>query len=290
MLIYSEASQEKMSQMFNWLGWDSIEGPLLSSLIIMIILLILGAVIGIKAHIAYKRKDYLKRPKGLLFLVEMYYDMVENFVGSNMGRYAGNWGGFFWTLFAYLFIGMIFSLTGLPGVIEWLAAPLSLAIIMFVLIQATAIKYQHWGYFHRYIEPIFLFLPINLVTMWAPIISTTMRLFGNALAGTVILGLLQWALGNLSNSIFGLMGVTGEIVGASSYWNQFPYWTGIFLSPIPSGALNLYFGLFSGFVQTLVFSSLTALWIAQERPEEEEFELRLRERQLPKPAKKEEIQ
>ena len=45
-------------------------------------------------------------------------------------------------------------------------------------------------------------------------------------------------------------------------------WTGIFLAPIPMGILNLYFSLFSGFVQTLVFCSLNAIWISNERPEE----------------------
>lgn len=281
--IYSEASNKRLSEMFVWKGWESIEAPLLSSLIIMLILLILGAIIGIKAHRAYKRKDYLKRPKGLLFLVEIYYDMIENFVTDNMGHYAGDWGGFFWTLFAYLFMGFTFSLTGLPGVIDWLAAPLSLSIIMFVLIQATAIHYQKFGYFHRFIEPIIVFLPINLITMWAPIISTSMRMLGNALAGTIILGLIQWALSLLSGSIWNAMGVSGQIVAdAANYWNAFPYWTGIWLAPVPMGVLNLYFGLFSGFVQTLVFSSLTSLWIAQERPEDEDFERSLKERALEK--------
>lgn len=267
--LLDAASEARMSSIFKWEGANSLDAPLFSSLIIMAILLILGAIIGIRAHIGLKRKEYLQRPKGLLFIAELYYDMCDNFVVSNMGKSGAGYAGYFWTLFAYLFLGFTFSLLGLPSVIDWLAAPLSLAIIMFVMIQVVAIKYQHFGYFHRYIEPIPVFLPINLVTMWSPIISTTMRMFGNCLAGSVIIGLVQWALSNASSAIFSAMGVSGLIVGADAYWNASPTWTGIFLAPIPMGVMNLYFSLFSGFVQTLVFASLTALWVAQERPEEE---------------------
>ncbi len=265
--VFDAASQARLESMFEWHGADSIDAPLLSSLLIMAVLLLIGAIVGIRATIGLKKKEYLKKPKGILFLAELYYDMCQSFVGSNMGESAKGYGGYFWTLFAYLFISFIFSLFGLPSVVDWLAVPLGLAIIMFVIIQAVAIKYQHFGYFHRYIEPIPVFLPINLITMWSPIISTTMRMFGNCLAGSVIIGLIQWALSNASNAIFGAMGVNGFIgTNLESYWNMWPYWTGVFLAPMPMGVLNLYFSLFSGFVQTLVFASLTALWIAQEKP------------------------
>ena len=44
---------------------------------------------------------------------------------------------------------------------------------------------------------------------------------------------------------------------------------GLILAPIPMGILNLYFGLFSAYVQTTVYAFLCALWFAAERPEEE---------------------
>ncbi len=252
---------DKIAHMFDW----AMDPQLYSSLLIMAVLLILGAIVGVKARIAYKKKDYLKRPKGLLFFAEWYEEMCEGFVKGDMGAASEGWAGYFWTLFAYLFLAFNWSLLGLPSVIDWLAGPLSLSLVMFLLIQITAIRYQKWGYFHRYIDPFPLFLPINLLTMWSPIISTTMRLFGNCLAGSIIIGLIQWALSNASVAFFGLFGVSSQL-GASAYWNAFPGWTGIFFAPIPMGVLNIYFSLFSGFVQTLVFGSLTALWIAQEIP------------------------
>ena len=48
--------------------------------------------------------------------------------------------------------------------------------------------------------------------------------------------------------------------------------------PIATPLLHAYFDLFSGFVQTMVFVFLTALFIAQERPEEIEEEAKLASR------------
>lgn len=265
-LITLDAFQDRLNNFFSW----DLDASLFSSLMVMLVLLILGIIVGVKARRAYKRKDYLKRPRGILFFAEWYYEYVDGFVTNNMGEDLRIWGGYFFTLFAYLLVAFIWGLTGLPSIIDWLAAPLCLSLIMLVLIHKTAIKYQHWGYFKRYIDPIPVFLPANLITMWSPLISTCMRMFGNCLSGTIVIGLLQWALSGLSESILAGWGVSGVIYGVSdtwwSFWNGDTMWTSIWLAPIPIGVLQLYFSLFSGVIQTLVFCSLSALWIAQERP------------------------
>lgn len=258
---------DRISQMFDW----EMDGPLYSSLIVMLIVLIFAIIIGIRARIGLKRKEYLDRPHGILMVGEWYADFCQNFATKNMGASFADMGGYFMTLFAYLFIAFNWGLTGMPSIIDWLAAPLSLALIMFVLIQFNGLRFQHWHYFHRYVEPIAIFLPINLVTMWTPIISTTMRLLGNCLSGTIIIGLVQWALGAASDALFGSLSTL-------AYSNYIPFWdvsqsyawTSIWLAPAVMGVLNIYFSLFSAFVQTTVFSTLTALWIAQEKPAEEQ--------------------
>ena len=60
----------------------------------------------------------------------------------------------------YMFIAFIFGLTGLPSPITYMAIPLSLGLSTFMLIHATAIKYNKLRYFKRYVEPVPLFLPI----------------------------------------------------------------------------------------------------------------------------------
>lgn len=267
MLLQEMTYEDKISHMFDW----SMDASMYSSLLVMLLVLGLAIAIGIRAKIGLKKKEYLQRPHGFLMLGEWYCSFCQNFAVKNMGASSLDMGGYFMCLFAYLFLAFNWGLTGMPSVIDYLAAPLSLSIIMFTLIQVQAIKTNHWHYFHRYIEPFAIFLPINLVTMWTPIISTSMRLFGNCLSGTIIIGLIQWALGRASEAIFGALSV-------AAYANYVPFWdvshnyvwTSLFLSPIPIGILNIYFSLFSAFVQTMVFSTLTALWIAQEKPATEE--------------------
>lgn len=282
----AETVDERFATMLDW----DLDPNLYSSLIVMGVLLLLGIVVGISARRAYKREDYKKRPKGLMFYAEQYVNFVDRFAINTMGHDVFSpWGGYFFTLFAYLFVAFNVSLFGLPSVIDWMAAPLSLAIVMFVIIQYQGLKWSKWSYFHRYIEPIAVFLPVNLVTMWSPILSTTMRMFGNAISGTVIIGLVQWAFGNLSGAIFGPLTEAARL-NYVPFWDsdQSTVWTQIFLAPIPIGILNIYFSLFSGGVQTLVFCSLNAVWIAAERPVEDDSSPALldRERMLPADGEK----
>jgi F-type H+-transporting ATPase subunit a len=258
--------EDKIAHMFDW----SIDAPLYSSLIIMAIILVFAIIVGIEARVALKKKSYLERPHGLLMYGEWFEEWTEGFVKNNMGPGSEMMTGYFMVLIPYLFIAFNWGLTGLPTVIDWLAAPLSLSIIMFILIQATALHYQKLHYFHRYIEPFAIFLPINLVTMWTPIISTSMRMFGNCLAGTIIIGLVQWALGLASGALFGSLTAAAQATYFPVWDVTHNYvWTQTFLAPIPMGILNLYFSLFSGFVQTTVFVYLNALWMAQEKPADE---------------------
>ncbi len=241
-----------------------ITGATISSLIIMALIAIFVLIAGIQAHF----HDPLKPSKGPLFLLESFYEWVENWATDIMGRKPRGFTGYFMGLFIYLFLSFIWSITGLPSVIDYFVIPLTLSIVMFILIQATAIRYQKWGYFHRYIEPVIPWLPINLITMWTPIISTSLRMFGNALAGSVVIGLVNWATKMASTAIFGFMGEAGQIV----------------LGPLFIGVFNLYFSLFSGAIQTLVFASLNAVWIGQEMPEDDPMGT---DRQVTRPMNKE---
>ena len=88
-------------------------------------------------------------------------------------------------------------------------------------------------------------------------------MFGNAVVGWVLLGLLNTGLESLSANLFSFI---------NSGVNQ------VFLVPILTPLLHAYFDLFSGFVQTMVFVFLTALFIAQERPEDIQEEIHIASR------------
>ncbi len=156
-------------------------------------------------------------------------------------RYRG-FGGFIMAVAVYLFLAFIWGLTGLPAPITYLATPLSLGLVTFVLIHANAMRYNKFRYFKRYIDPIPVFLPINLISMWAPLLSLTMRLFGNALAGWTLMTLLYAALNGIGGTV---IEAAGQAMGAGS-----------FVAPIVTPILHAYFDLFSGLIQTVVFLSL----------------------------------
>ena len=232
-----------------------LSGETISSLLVVGILTLLCIYIAIRARFA----DPLKKPKGILFLAEFGVTFFDGLVESLMGKRYRGFGGFIMAIAVYLFLAFIFGLTGLPAPITNLATPLSLGLTTFILIHANAIRFQKFRYFKRYIEPIPLFLPINLISMWAPLLSLTMRLFGNALAGWTLMTLLYSAIGGIGDAVIESAGQAMNVGG--------------FIAPFVTPVLHAYFDLFSGFIQTTVFLFLSMIFIANEGPEDDIEEL-----------------
>ena len=231
-----------------------LSGEVIASLIIMGILMILSFIIAIQAHF----QDPLKKPKGLLFLAEVGVNFFDGLVEDMMGPRFKGFGGYIMAVACYLFIAFIFGLTGLPSPVTNLAVPFTLALCTFVMIHATSVRYTRWAYFKRYVEPIPVFLPINLVSMWAPLLSMSLRLFGNAISGWCLMSLIYAGLGELSATIFSFIETTGAVA-----WNK------IFLAPFFTPVLHAYFDLFSGLIQTTIFIFLTMINIGLEAPEDD---------------------
>ena len=239
-----------------------IPGEVISSLIVMGIIMILAIIIGIKAHF----QDPLKKPKGILLLAEIGVKFFDGFVHDLVGTALPGFGGFIMGVAVYLFIAFIFGLVGLPSPVTYMAVPLSLGLTTFLLIHIISMRFTKWKYFKRYIDPFPVFLPINLISMWAPLLSLTLRLFGNAIAGWALLTIVESSLRDVSAMLFHFMPVVDSGVFQGN-WNE------IFLSPIPTAILHAYFDLFSGLIQTVVFISLTAIFIGQEIPEDIAYNL-----------------
>ena len=229
---------------------NGLAGEVYSSLLVVLIIIIFSIYIGIRAHF----QNPLKRPKGALLLAEFGVNFFENLAEGLLGKRFRTFGGYIMVVAVYLFLAFIFGLTGLPSPITYMAVPLSLGLSTFILIHATAIRFNKWRYFKRYIDPIPVFLPINLISMWAPLLSMTLRLFGNAISGFVIMTIIYYGLQNLSGIIFGAL--------VAAPWNE------VFLAPFITPIFHLYFDLWSGFIQTTVFISLTMIYVGQEAPED----------------------
>lgn len=229
----------------------------ISSLMVMGIILLLTLIIFIQAHF----QDPLKKPKGLLFLAEVGVNFFDGLVADMMGPRFKGFGGYIMAVAVYLFLAFIFGLTGLPSPVTNLAVPLSLALCTFVLIHATSVKYTKIHYFKRYVEPLPFFLPVNLISMWAPLLSMSLRLFGNAISGWCLMTIVYSGLQNISASVFSFIETSGPVA-----WNE------LFFAPVVAPILHLYFDLFSGLIQTTIFIFLTMINIGLEAPDEEDIQ------------------
>ena len=216
---------------------------LITSLIIMAVIAIFSFVVYFKS----KKVDPLKKPKGIMLLAEMYVNMMDDLVCKNMGKqYKKIGSGIFGFLSAYLLLCMIIGLLGFESPATYLYVPLSLGLSTFILIHATAAYYNRKEYFKRYVDPVWAFLPINLLSMWAPLLSISLRLFGNGIAGYVVLKLVYWAFENIT------IGVVSLAPAA------------VVVTPI----LHAYFDIVSGFIQTMVYTLLSMALIKNEVPED----------------------
>ena len=79
-LLY-DTIDEKVAHMLDF----EIEPALVSSLIVMVVLLVLGAIVGLRARKALKNEEYKKRPSGLMFYAEQYVNFVDGFAVDTMG-------------------------------------------------------------------------------------------------------------------------------------------------------------------------------------------------------------
>ena len=216
----------------------------------MAIIAILAIIIGIQAHF----QDPLKKPKGLLLIAEIGVKFFDNFVEGLIGTKLPGFGGIVMCCGVYLFVAFIFGLTGLPSPVTYMAVPLSLGLTAMLCIHITSARFTKWKYFKRYIDPFPIFLPINLISMWAPALSLTLRLFGNAVAGMTLMSLLYTFLSSVGPVLFQAAGESIHVGG--------------FITPIITPVLHAYFDLFSGLIQTTVFISLMTILTGQEIPEE----------------------
>ena len=198
------------------------------------------AVFTIFANRAIKKADPNKVPGPFLNVVEYLVETVDNLTHANMGEKGKNFSNYIGTLFAFVLISNISGLFGLRPPTADYGTTLSLALITFVLIHYNGFKYEKAGHVTKLFQPVLL-TPINIIGEIATPLSMSLRLFGNILSGTVMMGLL-----------YGLL----------------PKLLQLFIWPI-FGGLHAYFDVFSGAIQTYVFCMLTMVFIAQTFGEEE---------------------
>lgn len=189
-------------------------------------------IFAIVANRKIKKADPTKAPTGFLNVIELLVETLDNLVKSNMGKtLAPKFKNYIGVIFMFLVTCNLSGLFGLRPPTADYGTTLPLALITFVMIQYQGIKWQKWGKLKGLFEPIFLFFPMNLISEFSTPVSMSLRLFGNILSGTVMMGL-----------IYGLLPKVLTLV-----W---------------PAALHVYLDVFSGCIQTYVFCMLTMCFVA----------------------------
>ena len=251
-------------------------------------------------------KNMKKRPTGIQVLVEELVKMLYDLVGSAMGQHNLHWAPFIGTLFMSSICGSLIGLTGfLRSSTADLSCTLTWAIMVSVIIWYNNIKNNGFvGWLKGFTEPVAVMTPMNIVSEIAQPVSMAFRHFGNVAGGGVITSIIYTAFSMLSALVLGAIADCGWIMGLGLMLIGVGLWVlsgkkllrkifggicfvlGFFgllqamnlLSGVPVLALGIpallsvYFDLFSSFVQALVFSLLTMVYVAGSCPPPEETE------------------
>ena len=207
-----------------------------------------------------------KRPGAVQVLLEKVITMLYNMVEDTMGKHNSKFAPYIGTLFVSSLIGSLIGTTQLfRSTTADLSVTMAWALVTTGMVWYNNIKHQGLlNWLKGFTEPIFVMTPMNVVSEIASPLSLAFRHFGNVAGGGVLTTLIYAALALLSNVIIGwIPGVIGEI----------PF----FQAGIPA-FLSLYFDFFSGFVQALVFSLLTMVYVAGACPPPEEWPEERREK------------
>lgn len=182
-------------------------------------------------------------PGKLQLILESIYAFLDGVVEQMMGSWKKKYLSYIGPLFLFIFTSNIISFFPIPcfslsdGHISFAPAfrtptsdlntTVGLALLTtFMFLKASIKSNGVLGYFKGFLAPIPIMLPLNIVGEFAKPVNISVRLFGNAFAGGVIMGLLY--------------------MGAPA---------------VVPAALHLYFDLFSGLVQSFVFIMLSMVYI-----------------------------
>ena len=251
----------------------------------------------------YMGKRLKKRPDGLQVLVEKGVMMMHGMVIDTMGKHNAHWTPFIITIFMSSICG---SLIGLTGFLRSSTADINCtatwALMVSFIIWFNNIRNNGIGNFLKnYINP------MNIISDLAQPLSMSFRHFSNVSVGGIISSIIYAALTVLSTVVVGLVSSAGWLMGGALMiagallfflWARktkkvlhnilaaVTFVVGIFglleslgiLTGVPiftygiPAVLSVYFDFFSGFIQALVFTLLSMVYIGGSLPEPEAAE------------------
>jgi F-type H+-transporting ATPase subunit a len=225
-------AEAQVGKHFYW----NIAGSLVHGQVLLVIWFVVSVLLVLSV-LGTKNADRI--PHGFQNFMEAAVDFVTDIAKDQLGEsFYKEWIPFIGTLFFF-----VFGCNWAGAVVPWklielpqgeLAAPtndinttVALALLTSCAYFYAGLSKKGLGYFKRYIQPIPLLLPINILEDFTKPLSLSFRLFGNILADELTVTVLT--------SLVPLV------------------------IPLPIMLL----GIFAGSVQALIFSTLAAAYIAE---------------------------
>ena len=221
------------------------------------------AIIGGLVFWARRRGLTEEAPTGIQNLLEYAIEFVSGLVEDTIGERGRAIAPLAVTMFLFILVANWLGLVQLPGVhfispTSDLNSTLALALVTFVLVEYYAFKNRGaGGYFKHFLEPFPFLAPINVIEELSKPVTLSFRLFGNILAGEVmllvlaffgggfLLGAGQIIQGSFSHVFVGLLAIVGVIL--------------IFIFDI----VWMGFSIFIGAIQAFIFTMLTIAYFGQ---------------------------
>ena len=254
----------------------------------------------------YLGKNLKVRPDGKQVLVEKGVSLIYDLTASAMGAHNVSWAPLMGTIFLSSICGSLIGLTGfLRSSPADLSCTLTWALMVSAIIWYNNIKHNGFvGWLKGFTEPIVVMTPMNIIGEIAQPLSMVFRHFGNVAGGGVISSIIYTAFGLLSSVVLNAIAGCGWLVGVVLMIFGMAMWLmgtkkkklvlkilavvsfvlGLFgllqaldvLAGVPvlafgiPAVLSIYFDIFSAFVQALVFTLLSMVYIAGSLPGPEE--------------------
>ncbi|MGP1451193.1 MAG: F0F1 ATP synthase subunit A [Metamycoplasmataceae bacterium] len=237
--VIEQMQKEEINPLFqNWNQWN--QPQLFSLFVVVTFCFIFSLYIYIKLKI-YSKAD--KAPKGILLIMEEYLVYVTDTYDDITEKKIPHLKFYIFSLVSFLIVGNLISIFGLEPIASSYSITLTLALITWLGIYVIGIWFQKWRFFKKFL------MPTDLVGQFAPLISLSLRMFGNIVGGGTIVFLLYYSLGSLWTLIFKT---------SDTHWARFLF------APLLAPFFHMYFDIFGAFMQAMVFTILTSIYWASE--------------------------
>ena len=171
----------------------------------------------------------VRSPGRVQAALEWAVQFLNSFVKTNIGTHWRPFAPWLGTVALYIGVSNLIGIFGLTPPTKDISVTAALAVMSMLLLYGAQFRYNGpLGGLKKFAEPMPLLLPINLMEVVIRPLALCMRLFGNILGAYIIMEMLKFVAPVILPAVF-----------------------------------SIYFDLFDGLIQTVVFVFLTTLFTGE---------------------------